>query len=351
MGRGLRPDRPGRTPAPAVLPAGASRRARADWEPPVDVFEDEREIVIVVAMPGVSAERVQVMQRAGRAGGARRAAAAARRLAPSRAPARDSLRRVRAAHSAAAGPLEVGTPELAHGCLLLRLRKIDGDADERSTHADRSRPAPAEGADAGRGRCRRRHAQPEAAARPLPDDALIILPVRNVVMFPGMVFPLTVGRERSRAAVQEAVRLERPIGVLLQSKPEVDEPAPGRPALGRHQRRRAALHDHARRRASCGRRRACAASACCSSSKAIRSWSRACSYIDEPAQADPEIEGRARALKQRALETLQLLPQVPAEMVAALQGVGGRGAARRLHRRPDGHPAPRRSSRCSRPST
>ena len=45
------------------------------------------------------------------------------------------------------------------------------------------------------------HAQP--AARPLPEDALIILPVRNVVMFPGTVFPLTVGRDRSRAAVQE----------------------------------------------------------------------------------------------------------------------------------------------------
>ncbi len=43
-------------------------------------------------------------------------------------------------------------------------------------------------------------------------------------MFPGAVFPLVVGRDRSRAAAQEAVRLERPIGVLLQSKPQVDEP-------------------------------------------------------------------------------------------------------------------------------
>src|SRR4051812_1878768 len=34
----------------------------APWEPPVDVFEDERELVIVVAMPGVAAERVQVLQ-------------------------------------------------------------------------------------------------------------------------------------------------------------------------------------------------------------------------------------------------------------------------------------------------
>src|SRR6185437_12949526 len=55
--------------------------------------------------------------------------------------------------------------------------------------------------------------RPEAASRALPDDALIILPVRNVVMFPGAVFPLTVGRERS-------------LGVLLQSKPDVDEPGP-----------------------------------------------------------------------------------------------------------------------------
>ena len=62
------------------------------------------------------------------------------------------------------------------------------------------------------------------AARALPDDALIIVPVRNVVLFPGIVVPITVGRERSRAAAQEAARTQRPLGVLLQSKPEVDEP-------------------------------------------------------------------------------------------------------------------------------
>ena len=35
-------------------------------------------------------------------------------------------------------------------------------------------------------------------ARPLPDDALIILPVRQAVLFPGVVLPLTVGRELAR---------------------------------------------------------------------------------------------------------------------------------------------------------
>ena len=34
-------------------------QARATWEPPVDVFEDEREVTVIVALPGVSPERVE----------------------------------------------------------------------------------------------------------------------------------------------------------------------------------------------------------------------------------------------------------------------------------------------------
>src|SRR5215470_9734067 len=72
------------------------------------------------------------------------------------------------------------------------------------------------------GEARRR----EGAARSLPDDAVAIVAVRNLVMFPGTVIPLTVGRERSRAAAQEATRLQRPLGVLLQNKPDIEEPGP-----------------------------------------------------------------------------------------------------------------------------
>src|SRR6185295_13827187 len=68
------------------------------------------------------------------------------------------------------------------------------------------------------------HAQDERKAKPLPEDALIILPVRNVVLFPGVVLPITVGRARSRAAAQQAARTQRPIGVLLQRNKEVEEP-------------------------------------------------------------------------------------------------------------------------------
>ena len=94
------------------------------WEPPADVFEDEREIAVVVAMPGVSAERVQVTHDAG--------ALVVRGTRPLPFEgARGRLRQLEIPYGAferrialPAGNFEVGRPELAQGCLLLRLRKL-----------------------------------------------------------------------------------------------------------------------------------------------------------------------------------------------------------------------------------
>ena len=58
----------------------------------------------------------------------------------------------------------------------------------------------------------------------IPHEAMIILPVRNVVLFPGMVVPLTIGRKSSVAAVEVTNREERPIGIITQKDPNVDEP-------------------------------------------------------------------------------------------------------------------------------
>ena len=44
----------------------------------------------------------------------------------------------------------------------------------------------------------------EAPLPPLPPDAMIIMPVRNFVLFPGIVMPVTAGRQRSVAAAQQA---------------------------------------------------------------------------------------------------------------------------------------------------
>jgi len=59
---------------------------------------------------------------------------------------------------------------------------------------------------------------------PLPPDALIIVPVRNTVLFPGLVLPITLGRPKSAAAAQQAVREQRQVGILLQREASVDDP-------------------------------------------------------------------------------------------------------------------------------
>jgi HSP20 family molecular chaperone IbpA len=100
-----------------------STAAQATWEPPVDMFEGEREIVIVVAMPGVAAERVHVVHERGALviRGERPLPFTGLRLAVRQLeiPYGAFERRVQLPQ----GWFEVGTPELTHGCLVLRLRR------------------------------------------------------------------------------------------------------------------------------------------------------------------------------------------------------------------------------------
>src|SRR6478752_3705041 len=60
----------------------------------------------------------------------------------------------------------------------------------------------------------------------IPGDALIIVPVRNTVLFPGVVIPISIGRPKSIAAAQQAVREQRQIGLVLQRDAEASEPGP-----------------------------------------------------------------------------------------------------------------------------
>jgi ATP-dependent Lon protease len=61
---------------------------------------------------------------------------------------------------------------------------------------------------------------------PIPNDALIIVPMRGTVLFPQNVAPLVMGRKASIAAVQQAVRSEKPIGLLMQKHDKDEEPGP-----------------------------------------------------------------------------------------------------------------------------
>ncbi|HSG24415.1 MAG TPA: LON peptidase substrate-binding domain-containing protein, partial [Azonexus sp.] len=60
----------------------------------------------------------------------------------------------------------------------------------------------------------------------IPEDALIIIPMRNAVLFPGMILPFTIGREASVLAAQQAVQTDLPVGILLQRNPDLDAPGP-----------------------------------------------------------------------------------------------------------------------------
>src|SRR6202045_115434 len=65
-----------------------------------------------------------------------------------------------------------------------------------------------------------------ASVPALPEDALILIPTRNLVLFPGTVLPITLGRQRTIAAAQAAIKLNRPVGLLLQRDPTTDDPIP-----------------------------------------------------------------------------------------------------------------------------
>src|ERR1019366_5974292 len=65
---------------------------------------------------------------------------------------------------------------------------------------------------------------PEGGQRVIGDDILIILPVRNSVLFPQVVLPIAINRERSVAAAQEAIKTGRKVGLLLQRDPAQDDP-------------------------------------------------------------------------------------------------------------------------------
>jgi len=94
------------------------------WEPPADVLEDERELVVVIAMPGVPADRItvaferdQLVVRGERPLPFGRARHAVRQL---EIPYGVFERRI----AMPGARLESGTPQLVNGCVVLRLTNV-----------------------------------------------------------------------------------------------------------------------------------------------------------------------------------------------------------------------------------
>ena len=164
-----------------------------------------------------------------------------------------------------------------------------------------------------------------ATLPPLPPDALIIVPVRNTVLFPGLVLPITLGRSKSIAAAQQAVRDQRQVGILLQRDAEVSEPTP----LDMHRMgtlanivRYITAPDGSHHLVCQGEQRFQIA-------EFLSGWPFFVArvlQIPEPEVKTAEVEARFVNLKAQTLEAIQLLPQAPPDLLAAIQSIEGPSA-------------------------
>jgi ATP-dependent Lon protease len=164
-----------------------------------------------------------------------------------------------------------------------------------------------------------------ATLPPLPPDALIIVPVRNTVLFPGLVLPITLGRSKSIAAAQQAVRDQRQVGILLQRDAEVSEPTP----LDMHRMgtlanivRYITAPDGSHHLVCQGEQRFQIA-------EFLSGWPFFVArvlQIPEPEIKTAEVEARFVNLKAQTLEAIQLLPQAPPDLLAAIQSIEGPSA-------------------------
>jgi ATP-dependent Lon protease len=153
----------------------------------------------------------------------------------------------------------------------------------------------------------------------IPADALIIIPVRNTVLFPGMIAPITLGRPEAIAAAQQALREQRQIGILLQRDAELNEPGPDdlhRVGTVANIIRYLTGPDDTHH-------------IVCQGIQRIRVLdflpgtpflAARVLNIPEPTTSSPEIEARFLNLQRQAIEATELLPQAPQELIAVLQG-------------------------------
>src|ERR1700726_4388034 len=163
-------------------------------------------------------------------------------------------------------------------------------------------------------------AQGATTMPPLPPDALIIVPVRNTVLFPGLVLPITLGRPKSIAAAQQAGREQRQVGILLQRSADVDDPT----AIDMHRMgtianivRYITAPDGTNHLVCQGEQRF-------QISEYLSGWPFLVArvvQIPEPGLRTPEIEARFVDLKAKTIEAIELLPQVPVDLLAAVQSI------------------------------
>jgi ATP-dependent Lon protease len=158
----------------------------------------------------------------------------------------------------------------------------------------------------------------ETPLRPLPEDAIPVLPVRNLVLFPDVVLPISMKRERSVAALQAAEAWgSNELGVMLQREEACDEPqADDLHWVGTVARvlRHVATPDGVHHAMCQGEVRFRVL-------EFLEGWPFLVARIERIRDVEvhtAEVEARALNLRTLALEALQYLPQVGSELAGTL---------------------------------
>jgi ATP-dependent Lon protease len=154
----------------------------------------------------------------------------------------------------------------------------------------------------------------------IPQDGLIIIAVRDTVLFPGHVLPIAIARRRSIAAAQQAVRDQKQVGILLQRSAEAEDPAPidlHRMGTVANVVRYITAPDGTHHVVCQGEQRF-------QVEDFLDGWPFLVARVRRIAEPEPrtaEIEARLLHLRGQAEQAIQLLPQAPPELLAAIQNV------------------------------
>ncbi|QXD15692.1 endopeptidase La [Rhodocaloribacter litoris] len=152
-------------------------------------------------------------------------------------------------------------------------------------------------------------------------EVLPILTLRNTVLFPGVVLPITVGRDASLKLVRDAFNSDRQIGVVAQISSDVENPSPqdlytvgtvatilklikmpdGTKSIVIQGKRRFRVDEYVQQEPY---------------------FKARVSPIPEDEDVDPiELHARIRSIKELAIQIVNLSPNLPSEAAYAIQNI------------------------------
>jgi ATP-dependent Lon protease len=153
---------------------------------------------------------------------------------------------------------------------------------------------------------------------------LPVIPLRDLVLFPGVIHPLSVRRPASVAAAQAAIRANGKLGLLLQRQPGTDDPAPDDLyGVGTvvNILRYITTPDNSHHLVCQGDTRFHV-------SEFVQTRPHLAVRFELPEEItgkEDEIEARVHVLKQQANKAIEFLPQVPRELADSLNAIDSAG--------------------------